>query len=75
MSVCDDFPVGARVVMAHDDGARRRGDQGVVTRAVEPAVLTGRPMVEVLFDGERAGVDEEGVYVQSLDVIRLTAVA
>lgn len=61
------FEVGDRVVMISDDGIRRRGDQGVVTRAEHPAVLTGRLAVEVLFDGERAGVDEEDVYVQSLE--------
>lgn len=75
MSVGDEFAVGARVVMNADDGARRRGERGVVTRAVEPAVLTGRPMVEVLFDGEQAGIDDEGVYVESLDLVRVRAVA
>jgi hypothetical protein len=71
----DEFPVGAPVVMVTDDGSRRRGEHGIITRTVEPGVLTGRPMVEVLFAGERAGIDDEGVYVQSIELVRLQAVA
>lgn len=59
--------VGDRVTVTCP-GEPRFGQTGTVTSSVYPARLTGRPMVDVLFDGERGGVDDEGVYVQNLEV-------
>jgi hypothetical protein len=59
------IPVGARVRIA-DHSDARRGLYGTVTRAEHPAILTGRPCVEVNLDGQDAWQDEVW-YVDQVD--------
>ena len=48
-------------------GEPRFGQHGIVVRGEYPGMLTRRPMVDVLFDGDDLDMDE-GVYVQNLEL-------
>jgi hypothetical protein len=57
--------VGARVqVIDHADA--RHGRYGTVTRGEHPAILTGRPCVEMNLDGDESWQDEAW-YVEQVD--------
>ena len=58
--------VGERVQVV-DHGDEHYGDYGTVTRDEHNGVLTGRPMVEVLIDGQ-AELHDIGFYVQQVSV-------
>lgn len=61
------FELGDRVAVVCN-GEPRFGETGIVVRAAYPGMLTGRQMVDVLFDGD--GLDQdEGVYVQNLEAV------
>jgi len=54
-------------VQVIDFGDEHYGEHGTVTRAEYPAILTGRPMVEVLIDGQRE-LHDIGFYSEQVQV-------
>lgn len=65
--------VGDRVIVV-DRGDPHCGQWGTVTVREHPATLTQRPMVEVRLDGRQPAQDE-GYYVEQVELVRLEAVA